>query len=95
MGDAGYEALESVGGEAEVAAALVRLRTVAGGQARLLKGAQVMGEQVGGHAQFSLQFRWREVPQGKQVHYAQTRWIGEGSMPGYPRLKDVNCFNIH
>jgi hypothetical protein len=55
----------------------------------------MMGQQVRRHAELGLQLGRRKVPEGQEVHNAQTRRIGEGGMLGYPLAKPVNYVNSH
>jgi len=87
--------IQSPGGEADIASAPVRFRAVPDRQPGLFQCSEVVREQVRGHAQLRLQLTGREVSQCQKVNNAQARRISEGRVLGYPRLKRVNCLNIH
>jgi hypothetical protein len=89
------EVFQRTGGEPDIAAAPVGFGAVACGQACCFQGAQVVGQQVGGHSQLCLEFRRGEIPEGQQIDNAQAGGIGEGCMLGDPRLESVPRLNFH
>lgn len=79
---AGSEALQRPGSQAHITAPPVSFRTMPNGQSGGLHGPQVMGQQIGGHIQFHLQFRGRHIPQRQKVHDAEPCRISQGRVLG-------------